>query len=103
MTLITCLITAIFLSLNVSQVQQSEDAPFVILEKAIKDERGGFAGNKDHLSTVFNTERKRLGDRFESELMKWLGNDVERHYWMSSFLESESYLHGNKPLPYLSL
>ncbi|MEN3325858.1 MAG: periplasmic protein TonB [Acidobacteriota bacterium] len=103
MTLITCLITAIFLSLNVSQAQQSEEAPFVILEKAIKDERGGFAGNKDHLSTVFNAERKRLGDRFESQLMRWLGNDVERHYWSSFFLESESYLHGSKPLPYLSL
>jgi|ERR1044072_282388 hypothetical protein len=82
---ITYLITAILLSLNVSQAQQSDEAPFVIFEKAIKDERGGLAGNKEHLSTVFNAERKRLGDRFESELMKWLGSDVERHYWMCSF------------------
>ena len=100
---ITYLITAILLSLNVAQAQQPYEAPFVILEKAIKDERGGLAGNKERLSSVFNAERKRLGDRFESELMKWLGSDVERHYWMSSFLESESYLHGSKPLPHLSL
>jgi len=67
MTLITCLITAIFLSLNLSQAQQPEEAPFVILEKAIKDERAGLAGNKERLSTVFDAERKRLGDQFESE------------------------------------
>ena len=100
---ITYLITAILLSLNVSQAQQAYEAPFVIFEKAIKEERGGFAGNKERLSTVFNAERKRLADRFESELMKWLGSDVERHYWMSFFLESESYLHGSKPLLHLSL
>jgi len=100
---VTYVITAILLSLNVSQAQQPDEAPFLIFEKAIKDERGGFAGNKERLSTVFNAERKRLGDRFESELMKWLGTDVERHYWVSFFLESESYLHGSKPLPHLSL
>jgi TonB family protein len=100
---ITYLITAILLSLNVSQAQQPDELPFVIFEKAIKDERGGLAGNKERLSTDFNAERKRLGDRFESELMKWLGSDVERHYWISFFLESESYLHGNKPLLHLSL
>jgi hypothetical protein len=103
MKTITYLITAIFLSLNVSQAQQPDEAPFVIFEKAIKEERAGFAGNKERLSTVFNAERKRLGDRFETELMKWLGSDVERHYWISSFLKSESYLHGNKPLLHLSL
>jgi TonB family protein len=32
-----------------------------------------------------------------------LGKDPERHYWISFFLETESYLHGNKPLPELSL
>lgn len=100
---VTFLITAIFLSLNVSHAQQPDEAPFVIFEKAIKDERAGLAGNKERLSTFFNAERKRLADRFESELMKWLGTDVERHYWMSFFLESESYLHGSKPLLHLSL
>ena len=100
---ISYLIAAILLSLNVSQAQQPDAAPFIIFEKAIKDERGGSAGNKERLSTVFNAERKRLGDRFESELMTWLGSDVERHYWISFFLESESYLHGSKPLLHLSL
>lgn len=82
---------------------QAAEMPFATLEKAVTEERGGWAGDKSRLSTVFDAERKRLGNRFESELLKWLGNDPERHYWISSFLESESYLHGNKPLPHLSL
>ena len=74
---VTYLITAILMSLNVSQAQQPDEAPFVIFEKAIKDERGGLAGNKERLSTVFNAERKRLGDRFESELMKWIWSETQ--------------------------
>lgn len=82
---------------------QATEIPFATLEKAVTEERGGWAGDKSRLSTVFDAERKRLGNRFESELLKWLGNDPERHYWISFFLESENYLHGNKPLPHLSL
>lgn len=74
---VTYLITAILLSLNVSQAQQPDEVPFVILEKAIKEERGGLAGNKERLSTVLNAERKRLGDRFESELMKWVRSQYD--------------------------
>ena len=100
---ITYLVAVILLSLNLSQAQRPDEAPFVAFDKAVKEERGGFAGNKERLSTVFNAERKRLGDRFEAELMKWLGDDPERHYWISVFLESESYLHGSKPLLHLAL
>lgn len=61
------------------------------------------AGDKSQLSAVFAAERRRLGDKFEPELLKWLGQDVQRHYWVSFFLESDDYLHGNKRLPHLSL
>ncbi len=87
----------------VLQARQAGEAPFAMLEKAVKQEPGGWAGNKERLSAVFVAERKGLGDRFETELLRWLGNDPERHYWISSFLESESYLHGLKALPHLSL
>ena len=87
----------------VLQARQAGEAPFTTLEKAVKQEPGGWAGNKERLSTVFDAERRRLGDRFEGELLKWLGTDPERHYWISSFLESEGYLHGSKRLPHLSL
>lgn len=99
---LTYYLLILLLCVQVLQAQAGEST-FATLEKAVKQEPGGWAGNKERLSTVFDAERKRLGDRFESELLKWLGDDPERHYWISFFLESESYLHGNKRLPQLSL
>ncbi len=92
---------AVLLCAVVVQAQQSGEASFAGLDKAIKEQRGW--GDKSRLSAVFDAERKRLGGRFESELLKWLGNDPEKHYWISYFLESKDYLHGNKPMPHLSL
>lgn len=100
---ITYSLAAILIGAFVLHAQQSGNQPFSTLEKAVRDERGGWAGNKEHLSTVFDAERRRLGDGFETELLKWLGNDPEKHYWISSLLEHEGYLHRNKPLPHLSL
>jgi len=99
---ITYCLAAILLTAFALPVQQATP-PFSEFEKQLRDEPGGFSGNKERLSTVFDTERRRLGEKFESELLKWLGNDPEKHDWISSFLEHESYLHGNKPLPHLSL
>lgn len=82
---------------------QTASQPFASLERAVKEQRGGWAGDKSKLSAVFDSERRQLGDQFEAELLKWIGKDVERHYWISSFLESDSYLHGNQRLPHLSL
>src|SRR5882762_1345563 len=100
---LTYFLAVALLCVLVLQARQAGEASFVTLEKAVKQEPGEWAGNKERLSTVFDAERKRLGDRFESELLKWLGNDPERHYWISSLLEDEGYLHGNKRLPYLSI
>lgn len=100
---LSCSLFVILLYVTALHAGQSGEAPFVTLEKAVKQEPGGWAGDKRHLSTVFDAERKRLGDRFESELLTWLGNDPERHYWVSAFLEDEGYLHGTKRLPQLSL
>ena len=82
---------------------QTSSQPFASLEQAVKAERVGWAGDQSRLSAVFDAERRRLGDKFEPELLKWLGEDPERHYHVSFFLEDESYLHGNKRLPHLSL
>jgi hypothetical protein len=73
---------------------QTTSQPFASLERAIKADRHGWAGDKSRLSAVFDSERRQLGDRFEAELLKWLGQDPERHYWISAFLEADSYLHG---------
>ena len=82
---------------------QTTSQPFSSLERAVKAQRGGWDGEGNRLSAVFDAERRQLGDKFEPELLKWLGEDPERHYYISFFLEDESYLHGNKRLPYLSL
>ena len=82
---------------------QTTSQPFASLERAVKADRAGWAGDKSKLSLVFDAERRQLGDNFEAELLKWLGHDIERHYWIAAFLEADSYLHGNKRLPQLSL
>jgi len=97
----TFVIFAILLSAVVRQAQQPIEGPFGALEQALKEEQ--WRADDERLSKVFDDERKRLGAKFESEMMKWLGNDATRHYWVSAFLDSESYLHGNKRLPALAL
>ncbi len=80
----------------------AQSKPFEAFNKAVKEQKGGFSGNKENLSKVFNDERNRLGDKFEGELWKYIGDDVEKIYWLNFFIESDSYLHGNKPLPKLA-
>lgn len=80
----------------------AQDKPFARFVKAVKEESGGFAGNKENLSRFFNEERIRLGTNFETELWKYLGDDAEKHYWISGFLTWKSYLHGNEQLPELA-
>ena len=97
------LFAAVLLLAVVVQAQQTPEKPFAVVEQAVKDENGGWGGNKERLSTVFDSERQRLGTQFESELLKWLGNDPEKHYWISGFLDWKEYLHRSKRLPELSL
>ncbi len=99
---ITTILLLIFAAF-INTFAQSTNKPFSQFEKEVQNEQGKWAGSKERLSTVFDAERRRLGDAFETELLKWLGSDPEKHYWISAFVESESYLHGNKPLPHLSL
>lgn len=97
-TLLLCI--SILVILAGSSVGQ--DAPFARFTRAVNEERGGFSGNKQSLSKFFSEERIRLGSNFERELWKYLGDDADKHYWISSFLTSKSYLHGNEPLPELA-
>jgi TonB family protein len=89
--------------LGVPAFAQDSKPPFYLLDKEVKERRSGWNGSHEELSTIFNAERIRLGVKFETELIKYLGRDIEKHDWISSFLECPDYLHGNKPLPQLSL
>ena len=98
----TYLIAAFLLSAVVMHAQEP-DAPFADLDKRVKSAPMVWAGDKQTLSKTFDDERRRLGDDFERELLKWIATDPEKHYWISAFVECEDYLHGNKRLPQLSL
>lgn len=80
----------------------AQSKPFGAFVDAVNNERGGFSGNKENLSKVFNQERIKLGENFEAELWKYIENDVDKHFWISLFVESNSYLHGNTALPELA-
>ena len=97
------LIAAILLSAVVVYGQETVEPSFVALDNELMTTSHRWSGDKSVLSKIFDDERRRLGRRFESELLKWVENDPEKHYWISLFIESESYLHGNKRLPELSL
>ena len=97
------MIAVVLVSAVVLHAQQPDDAPFAAFTTRVKGTSQRWAGEKHSLSKMFDDERRRLGDRFETELLKWLGDDPENHYWISLFIESDSYLHGNKRLPELSL
>ncbi|MBX3268176.1 MAG: energy transducer TonB [Acidobacteria bacterium] len=85
-----------------SGVCAAQEVPFASFERAVREEKGGFAGDKSKLSKVFQDERNRLGKDFESELWKYLGDDADKHFWIAAFLTSTSYLHGNPAMPELA-
>ena len=88
------LITLLFFSLGFAVFAQKNNPPFSLLDKRVKEERGGWAGSKEDFSRIFRAERAKLADKFESELLKYIGTDIEKHYWASSFLVAPSYLSG---------
>lgn len=97
------ILAVVLLASSVVSAQEITGSSFTQLEIELKNEQGGWNGNKEKLSKVFDAERQRLGDAFEAELLKWLGKDPEKHYWISYFVENDSYLHGSRRLPHLSL
>jgi len=59
--------------------------------------------NNRAVAKAFNEDRKRLGKSFEKALSAYLGEDLNKHYWISNYLTEESYLHGNAAMPHLAL
>jgi len=85
------------------ELPKEGDPPFQGLYKMTGDDSRRWTGSKADLVKLFNAERDRLGSEFVPELWKFVGDCRERHYWCASFLNSESYLDGRKPMPDLSL
>lgn len=76
--------------------------PFAEIDAYIAKNNQDF-DKREEIFKLFNNERIRLGANFESELWKYLGNDLPKHYWISGFVEYEDFLQGNQPLPQLAL
>lgn len=91
----------LFLSM-MSGFSQTAVRPFVELDELLSKQIGGWDGSKENLSKEFNRERIRLGEDFEQALLDYTGEDTVKIYWISLFLESETYLHGNTQLPVLA-
>jgi len=73
--------------------------PFATVDAAFKKSRL----NWSRASEPFQQERIRLGQNFEPELWKYLGDDVDKQDKISNFLLYPEYLHGNLPMPYLAM
>lgn len=52
---------------------------------------------------LIDSQRKLLGDRFEAELLKYLGSDVDKHYWVSCSLTGCAIPTADRSLESLSL
>lgn len=96
------LIVFAFFNVQATIGQTQEGSPFIELDRQVKSQ-GMWGLDNQRLAELFNLGRKRLGARFEPALMKYLGRDVDKHYWISAFLEAPTYLQGAPPLPHLSL
>ena len=57
------------------RAQQSDKIAAAALDKVLH--------HCSELEPVVDSERKRLGDRFETELLAYLGDDVDKHYWIA--------------------
>jgi TonB family protein len=78
---------------------QETPQPFASVDAAFKKSRLRWS----EASTPFQQERTRLGQNFEPELWKYLGEDVDKQDKISNFLLYPGYLHGNLPMPYLAM
>ena len=84
------------------QPTKNEKPAFSELIERVEAQRAWYINNTE-LAALFQSERKRLGERFEAEVIKFIGDDPERHYWISLYLCDECYLHDQKAMPYLAL
>lgn len=87
---------------SVSDILNSgKQQPFANLDAHLAKNNLEF-DNDEQTVKLFNQERMRLGANFETELWKYLGDNLAKHYWISGFVEYDDYLQGNKPLPQLA-
>lgn len=79
-------------------VAQETAQPFASVDAAFKKGRLRWTT----ASGPFQAVRTQLGENFEPELWRYLGDDVDKQDRIANFLTYSGYLHGNLPMPDLS-
>jgi TonB family protein len=92
-------ITCALLFLCALSFAQEISSPFASVDAAFKRSRLRWS----EASGPFQRERARLGQTFETELWKYLGEDVNKQDRIYNFLLYPEYLHGNLPMPFLAM
>jgi len=101
---LTGLVLAAVVGLPVASVgAETPEEAFRSLEAHLNAQGRFWALNNRKVASAFNEDRIRLGDDFETQLMRYLGEDRKKHYWLANYLSSAYYLHGNTPRPHLAL
>jgi TonB family protein len=77
---------------------QENTQPFASVDAAFQRSRLRWSA----ASGPFQTVRTQLGDNFEPELWRYLGDDVHKQDNIANFLTYPGYLHGNLPMPDLA-
>ena len=105
MRVVMCCIMTCLLFPDTGSTTANKDTskPFAKLEAHVNENWGGWAGAKRDFVPLFIAERRRLGEAFQKELINYVGDDANRHYWCACFLVKEQYLQGNKEMPELAL
>lgn len=80
-----------------------EEKSFSKLLEQVESQHGGWSYDTRNLRRLFNAERKRLGDRFDREVLRFVGSDTDRHYFCALALELAGSRDGLQPKLELAL
>ena len=96
-------VAVLLLSALAVGVGDNTSPPFADLARTAENQWAGWEGDKRPLAELLYREQNRLGGRFELELARFIGSDVQRHYWVAALLSSAEPAAGGKRRPYLAL
>ncbi len=85
-----------------SSVFPDEVKPFAGLT-ALVEKKGGWVSDRMENARELYRERRRLGERFRGEVIRFVNNDIDRHYNIGLFLSNKYYLGDEKPMNELAL
>lgn len=89
---LVCLLTFLL-----ALVVRGEDDPFAPLFKHLQAQDGEWSTDNAEVARAFHRCTKAITNDYRGAVLRFLGTDLQRHYWVSSYLVDKPYLHGTKP------